>query len=111
MTVRTLVPILIVLAACDKKAPAPSATGPQTVTVTIEGGAYDVVSIPPGVQCASGACTGVFEAGTRITVRGAQDFPLVDFEGPCEQRNVHQCTFVVNGPITTTATFHVPEVR
>lgn len=106
---RAFIVVLLVLAACNKKAPAPTATGPQTVTVAIEGGANEVVSIPPGVQCSSGACNGTFDAGTRITVRGAQDFPLVDFDGPCEQRNVHQCTFVVNGPITITATFHATD--
>lgn len=104
-----LLAVLLALIACHKKAAAPTASGPQTVTIAVEGGAYDLVSIPAGVQCSGGGtCTGAFDAGTRITVHGAQDFPLVDFEGPCEQKFVHQCTFVVNGPITLTATFHAP---
>ena len=59
--------------------------------------------------CSGSTCTGTFDGGARITLRGSQDFPLVDFDGPCEQRFVHTCTFVVNGPITVAATIHTPE--
>ena len=102
-----LLVLLLATIACHKKAAAPVASGPQNVTINLEGGTYDLVSIPPGVQCNGGTpCVGVFDAGTRITVRGAQDFPLVDFDGPCEQKYVHTCTFVVTSPMTLTATFH-----
>jgi hypothetical protein len=107
--VQAAIVVMLATTACHKKAAAPAASGPQNVTINLEGGAYELVSIPPGVQCNGGTtCVGTFDAGTRITVRGQADFPQVDFDGPCEQKFVHTCTFVVTGPITLTATFHTP---
>jgi len=111
MTMRThqIVVVLLALSACNKGKKVAIQSGPQTVTVTMTGGQNDIVSIPPGVSCSGSTCTGTFEGGARITLRGQADFPLVDFEGPCEQKFVHTCTFVVTGPITVAATIHQPE--
>jgi large repetitive protein len=95
-----------VRAAIAKAAPTPS-----TLTVNVGGtGSGVVTSVPAGINCSSGTCTGSFDPSTDVVLTAvpAAGNGFGGFTGACPAATATTCTVSLAADAQVSATFHAP---
>jgi len=83
-----------------------------TLTVVVGGtGTGQVLSMPPGIRCSQGTCTGNFPQGTAITLTATpgSDSIFAGWTGPVNCLGSDPCTFTLNSATTVGATFNTSQ--